>query len=423
MRSGCMRGPIWESRCGCINSHLPENVGYLLAHAIIAPVTQRKRIFTMLYVPDGVPPLVASSVARLERCLPQPGDILVRQGGRVEPDDVIARGLSQPQPYLINLARELGLPPAQAARAVLAPIGQPINAGAVIARRRGLTSRRVLSPVNGTLTMVDEATGYAFVVPEPRQITLTAGIRGIVMEIVNNQRVVIETPAAQLYGVGSFGPDCNGVTRLLTLDPAEPITEAMIDAQSMYAVVIGGSGISAAALRKAVEHQVRGVIVGSIAESELRDFFRLSKRLAWTIGVRNWQWPGLIESPLTIVITEGIGNAPMAAPLFELLATHDRREVFIESSTSLRRTHRRPRVIIPLARSSSTALEPPRPPLRVGARVRLLSHDHLGHLGQIRSLPVFPQRLPSGVRTAAVEVLLETGEAIWLPRSCVEVIA
>ncbi len=44
MRSGCIRGPIWESRCGCINSYLQENAGYLLARAIMAPVTQRKRI-------------------------------------------------------------------------------------------------------------------------------------------------------------------------------------------------------------------------------------------------------------------------------------------------------------------------------------------------------------------------------------------
>lgn len=377
----------------------------------------------MLYVPDGVPPLIKSTIARVERILPQPGEILVRQGGRVEPDDVIARSREANAPHIINLARALGLPPEQAARAVVAPIGQPLNAGAIVARRRGLASRRVVSPVNGTLHAVDPATGYAFIVPEPRQVTLTAGVRGIVMEIIDNQRIVIETPAAQLYGVSGFGSDCSGVTRLLTLDPGEPITDKMIDAQSTFAIVIGGSGISAAALRKAVEHQVRGIIVGSIAESELRTFFQWAKRVPWPIGARNWQWSSNIASPLTIVLTEGIGNAPMAAPLFELLANNDRREVFIESTTSLRQPHRRPRVIIPLSRSSTTSLEPPRPPLRTGAFVRLLDPDHLGQTGHVRSLPALPQRLPSGVRTAAAEVLLESGEAIWLPRSCIEVIA
>lgn len=377
----------------------------------------------MLYVPDGVPPLIKSTLARVERTLPQPGEIQVRQGGRVEPDDVIARGVVASAPHIINLARALNLPPAQATRAVVAPIGQPINAGAVLARRGGMFGRRVLSPVNGTLRAVDPATGYAFIVPEPRQITLTAGIRGIVMEIIDNRRIVIETPAAQLYGAGGFGSDCNGVTRLLTLDPSEPITEQMIDAQSMFAIIIGGSGISAAALRKAVEHQVRGIVIGSIAERELRAFFQWAKRVPWPIGVRNWQWSGNIAAPLTIVLTEGIGNAPMAAPLFELLANNDRREVFIESNTSLRQPHRRPRVIIPLSRSSTASLEPPRPPLRIGALVRLLDHDHLGQTGSVRSLPALPQRLPSGVRTAAAEVLLNSGEAVWLPRSCVEVIA
>ncbi|WP_298816434.1 hypothetical protein [Chloroflexus sp.] len=377
----------------------------------------------MFYVPDGVPPLITGSLARLERALPQPGEILVRQGGRVEPDDVIARGLRPNPPYVINLARALSLPPTMAARAVVAPIGQPINAGAVLARRRGLPGRRVISPVNGILHAVDPATGYAFIRPEPQQITLTAGIRGVVMEIIDNQRVVIETPAAQLYGICGFGPDCNGVTRLLTFDPDEPITAEMVDAQSIYSVIIGGKGISAAALRKAVEHQVRGIIIGSIAERELRAFFQWAKRIPWKIGSRNWQWAGQTDSPITIVLTEGIGNAPMAAPLFELLANNDRREVFIESNTSLRQPHRRPQIIIPLSRSSTTALEPPRPPLRPGALVRLLDHDHLGQTGRVRNLPPLPYRLPSGVRAAAVEVLLNTGEAIWLPRSCIEVLA
>ncbi|MGQ9480308.1 hypothetical protein [Chloroflexus sp.] len=377
----------------------------------------------MLYVPDGVPPVIKSTVARLDRTLPQPGEILVRQGSRVEPDDIVARGQKHNPPYMINLAQALALPPDQAARAVVAPIGQPVNAGAVLARRRGLLSRRVLSPVNGILYAVDPATGYAILQPEPQQITVTAGIRGIVMEIIDQQRVVIETPAAQIFGIASLGNDCYGVTRLLTLDPGEPITEAMIDAQSMYAVLIGGSGISAAALRKAVENQIRGIIIGSISESVLREFFQWTKRLPFLPGLRNWQWVSQTDSPLTIVLTEGIGGAPMATPLFELLAGNDRREVYIESSTSLRHPHRRPRVIIPMSRSSNVSLEPPRPPLRIGATVRLLDHDHLGHIGRVRSLPALPQRIPAGIRTAAVEVLLDSGEAIWLPRSCVEVIA
>lgn len=377
----------------------------------------------MLYVPDGVPPVIKSTVARLDRTIPQPGEILVRQGGRVEPDDIVARGQKHNPPYMINLAQALALPPDQAARAVVAPIGQPVNAGAVLARRRGLLSRRVLSPVNGILYAVDPATGYAILQPEPQQITVTAGIRGIVMEIIDQQRVVIETPAAQIFGIASLGNDCYGVTRLLTLDPGEPITEAMIDAQSMYAVLIGGSGISAAALRKAVENQVRGIIIGSISASVLREFFQWTKRMPFLPGLRNWQWVSQTDAPLTIVLTEGIGSAPMATPLFELLAGNDRREVYIESSTSLRHPHRRPRVIIPLSRSSNASLEPQRPPLRIGATVRLLDHDHLGRIGRVRSLPALPQRIPAGIRTAAVEVLLDSGEAIWLPRSCVEVIA
>jgi hypothetical protein len=126
---------------------------------------------------------------------------------------------------------------------------------------------------------------------------------------------------------------------------------------------------------------------------------------------------------LTLVATEGFGARPMSSPLFELLASHDRQEALVEGMTRLRDPLMRPRVVIPLsARTAGIQLESPRPVLRPGATVRLLDSDHLGQVGQVRALPSAPRRLASRVRTPAVEVLLEDGTPLLLPRTAVEVL-
>jgi hypothetical protein len=58
--------------------------------------------------------------------------------------------------------------------------------------------------------------------------------------------------------------------------------------------------------------------------------------------------------------------------------------------------------------------------MRPGASVRLLDHAHLGQVGQVRTMSSAPRRLPSRVRVTAVEVALEDGEVLLLPRNDVE---
>jgi hypothetical protein len=55
-----------------------------------------------LYVPTGTPPLIASAMARIERRLPNPGDVLVRAGQRVEPEEVVARAYVPGTPQVVN---------------------------------------------------------------------------------------------------------------------------------------------------------------------------------------------------------------------------------------------------------------------------------------------------------------------------------
>jgi len=305
-------------------------------------------------------------------------------------------------------------------------VGNKVAQGEVLARSSPIGGRLCLAPVGGEIAAVDNQTGYVTIVPDPVSYEAQATVRGLVMNIFPYEGVSIETPAAQVYGIFGFGPERSGVLRLLVTDPSEPITAEMVDARSAYAILIGGNGITAAALRRAVAEQVRGVIVGSIDEQEVRAFLGNPSLDIWQSGIGDWQLPAAdlgATQTLTLVVTDGFGTRPMSTPLFELLAEHDRQEALIEGKTRLRSPQIRPRVVIPLStRSSNVQIDAPQPALRVGALVRLLDPEHLGRVGRVRMISVAPRRLSSRVRTPAVEVVLEEGP-ILLPRTAVEVLA
>ncbi len=375
--------------------------------------------------PEGVPPLVASMMVRLERHLPHPGEVTVRQGSRVEPEDIVARTWQPLPPQLIDVAHQLSIPPKQLPKVVRREVGTAVRRGDLLARSRNPLGARCRAPVDGLITAIDQTTGYLTLAPNPVEYTLSAALRGIVMEIMPSRGVVIETPATQIYGAFGIGREHSGVLRLLALDPREVVRPEQIDTRSAYAILICGAAVSAATLRRAVAEQVRGIIVGGIEEQELRDFLGWQSPADWAyeFSVRPTdQAHQRADTALTLIITEGFGVRPMNQALFDLLSSQDRQEAFIDGQTSLEQPLRRPRIIIPQPPGSSKQIEPPRPTLRVGATVRLLNNSHLGQSGTVRSLPENPRRLSSGLRTAAVEVVLQDSSALWLPRSCVEVL-
>lgn len=376
-----------------------------------------------LYVPQGTPPLINGALARIERRLPQPGEVLVRAGQRVEPEDVVARAYVPARPQVLNVARALSIAPANVERAMKREVGNKVNQNDLLARTSPIGGRAFHTPLSGIITAVDSETGYVTITPDPVTYELQATVRGLVMDIMPGRGVRIETPAAQVYGAFGFGQERSGVLRLLVTDPSEPIHAGMIDARSSFSILIGGSSIDAAALRRAVAEQVRGVIVGSIEVSELATFLGWSSASPWQVGVGSWQMPLGAEHgyDLTVVVTEGFGARPMSNALFELLAAHDRQEALVEGVTQLRFPHRRPRVVVPLSsRTAGIQLEAPRPQVRPGAQVRLLSTHYLGATGRVRNVTTAPRRLASRVRTQAVDVVLEDGSTVLVPLTAVE---
>ncbi|NJN67164.1 MAG: hypothetical protein HC884_10860 [Chloroflexaceae bacterium] len=378
-----------------------------------------------LYVPEGTPPIVPGAMARIERRLPHPGEVLVREGARVEPQDIIARAFLPSPPQIVNVAQSLAIPPALVERAMVCEVGEQVFQGRDLARAGFAGARSCKAPVSGIVTAIDGETGYVTIAPDPLEMTMAANVRGVVMEILPHEGVVIETPAAQVYGVFGVGEERNGVLQLLVTDPDQVVTHEYLDARYSYMILIGGSGITAEALRRAVQSQVRGIIVGGIDEQELRDFLGWGSYLEWHTGIRSWRLPDPQHTPepgLTLLVTEGFGVRPMSSPIFDLLSSRAGQEALIDGTTRIRHGMRRPRLVVSLARSDGMNLDLPRPRIRPEAMVRLLDPDHLGQVARVLSVPSVPITLSSGVRAAAVEVFQEPQPPFWVPRTAVEVL-
>jgi hypothetical protein len=383
-----------------------------------------------VYYPTRQPTIAPNIMVRKQRRLPVAGDILVRIGSRVEPDDVVARASIPGTPLTVDVAGPLGVKPKAAQRLLARPTGSTFEAGEVLAsRRQGLTKRlTVKSPVAGTLTGYDATTGLATVTPASTNFELQAYIDGVVTEHLPYRGVVIDTPAAVVRGIVGVGGERHGVLQVAVADPAEELMPDQISARYAYAIVLGGGTTTAETLRRAVEHNVRALIVGSIAEAELRAFLGYSDLRGWTLGRTGWDFPPQAPGapavpPLTLVVVEGFGRVPMAAKAWELLAAHDGGEVAVDGTTRLREGLVRPEVIVPLPRAGGVApYETTAPAIGVRSLVRLIAPPYLGRVGRVLTVSQGKQPVPSGINTTAAEVQLPDGATIWVPLADLEVL-
>lgn len=112
------------------------------------------------------------TLIRRERRLPFPGEVLVELGQVVEPHTVVARtNLTPGMPYVVEVARELGVEPREVTRYLLKGPGERVTTGEVIARAdmglRGVKECR--SPCEGEIESVLAAHGQVLVREDARR--------------------------------------------------------------------------------------------------------------------------------------------------------------------------------------------------------------------------------------------------------------
>lgn len=397
-----------------------------------------------IYYPIPQPTIANNILVRRERRLPVPGEVQVRAGQRVEPSDVIAQTMIASEPVIIDIAADLGVSPAVAAKRLMVNVGSQVERDQTLAQRGGEGSRQSRSPVTGTFNSFDPSTGMATITTPNEPISLQAHLKGVVTDVIPYYGAVIETPATLIRGIFGISGEQHGVLKVITAAHDEPLTADRVDARVTYALVLGGSEVTADALRRMIELGARGVIVGSIRSGELADFLGYPAgrgqdsgwtAAPWTMGASSMHSNGWVFPPpypgksipvppdFSVIVMEGFGSVPMNARVFELLAAHDGQEIAVDATTRLRGGLARPEIVIPMSRTTAVKwLEESGPKLEIGKHVRLLSPAYLGQTAQVVGLPVGPRAVQSGIVVPVADVTLSSGQKMRIPVVDLEVL-
>lgn len=357
-----------------------------------------------------------STVVKKTRRLPLPGKVLVEVGAKVTAEQVVARTELPGKVSLLNVANTLGVMPDEVAARLTVKIGGTLEKGKSFARKTsffGLLKNDAMSPIDGTLESVSEITGMAVMREPPVPVEVKAYVDGEVTELIADEGIIVEAKAALVQGIFGLAGERNAPLVLVAKDPGQTLEPADITADHKGKIVIGGARCTLAALKKAVEQGVAGVVCGGFAYQDVKEL------LGYDVGVAI---TGGEDLATTLVVTEGFGDIAMAKATYELLASLDGKQAAINGATQIRAGVIRPEVIV--TGDTGAAAEAGADDvkgLEVGAPVRCIRAPYFGRIGKVSALPVKLEILPSETKVRVLEVDLGS-EKIVVPRANVEVI-
>jgi hypothetical protein len=356
----------------------------------------------MAYYPSLTRSIPLATIRR-ERMLPVDGEVVVNPGARVESMSIVARAQVPGRYRILDVAHALRVPPAAADKYIRLRTGQRVEAGQVAASRRvalGLVPRVAHVPQIGVVAAVGGGRVLLETLGEP--VELRAFLPGTIANVMPRRGVLVETIGALIQGVWGVGTESFGVLKILAEQPDQPLRARSIDVSSHGAVLVGGSTMDRDALQQAQELQVRGIVIGSLDPTLLE----MAEQM-----------------PFPIIATEGLGWAPMAQPIFQLLSTNDGREAAINGRVQPRWGAIRPEVIIPLPARSATSPPPPGTPLDAGVQVRVVRGPMTGAVGTVRHVPSQPSVLETGARVNCAVVTFSSAEEQFVPFFNLELLA
>ena len=372
-------------------------------------------IETHIYTP-GLK-LRRNTIVRKARRLPVFGEVLVKKGDIVEPEMVIAKTDVGSFVQSLPVSTMLGCKPEKLHRFIKKQEGDPVDEGELLALYTalfGLIKRQVYSPITGNVGPISTLTGQVFLKRLPIPVEINAYIPGKVVEIISREGAVIETDAAIIQGIFGIGGESHGKIRIAVESHDDVLTPSLISSSDEGTILIGGSMVTAKALKKAVKLGVSCVVVGGIRHTDLVAFMGEEIGVAIT---------GQEELGITLILTEGFGELPMSPSIFSLLRDFQGFNASVNGATQIRSGVLRPEIIIPLEEGEGQNMEILKPfGIVSGATVRLVRQPYFGKIGEVVDIPVELHQLDSGSMVRVLDVRLENGTIVRVPRANVETI-
>ena len=358
------------------------------------------------------------TTVRRRRILPLPGTVLVRVGDVVHADTAVARAELPGKVVPLNLANQLGIAPDEINDYLIKKEKDSVQKDDVLAENKPFIKwfkTEIRSPITGKVESVSTITGQILLREPPRILELRGYIDGSIVEVHPEQGVTVETSCSLVQGIFGIGGETSGELVMGVTAPDQPLTPELLTPAMKGKIVIGGSFLSAAAMTRAKELGVIGLVVGGIHDKDLRAL------LGYDLGVAI---TGTEQVGFTLILTEGFGTIPMAPKTFALLSAHAGHKASVSGATQIRAGVIRPEIIIP--QTSRTGAARPdrveREGIQLGDPVRVIRDPLFGKIGAVSGLPSELRAIPTESEVRVLEVRFPDGTTTVVPRANIEVI-
>jgi hypothetical protein len=366
-----------------------------------------------------------STIVRKVRKLPLKGDVLVQKGQTVKPHDEVAKTFLPGEPVTMNLAQIFNYDVSMAEEIqmlkelLVVEMGQEVKKGDLLAKKKGLFgieffATKVQSPISGVIDSLSEITGQLTIRKPPVPIQMEAYIPGEVIDVLPEEGVVVETHAGLIQGIFGVGGEAYGEIMVVASSPDQVLTADMITPACKDKIVVGGSLVTAEALRKAGEVGCTGIVGGGIIDVDLIEY------LGYDIGVAI---TGTEDIPITLILTEGFGEIRMATKTFNMLKEFNGRMASINGATQIRAGVMRPEIIV----ANDTAYVETKSHIEEGGMgkdtlIRIIRAPYFGQIATVESLPPELQQVESETWVRVLFAKLGDGSVVRVPRANVELI-
>ena len=359
------------------------------------------------------------TLVRKERRLPLKGQVVVKKDEKLSGEVIVAHTSLPGNVTTVNVAGLLGVPAEDIKMMMVKKVGDTVKKDEPIAQSKGffgMFKSAVKSPIDGSLESASDITGQVILREAPKPVQVKAYIDGTVTEIFPEEGVAVEAEASLIQGIFGIGGETRGIIKVVAKDPNEPLTDNDITEECKDKIVIGGSIVDAPALEKARSVGAKGLVVGGIEDSTLKKF------LGYDIGVAI---TGQENCGVSVMVTEGFGRMRMANHTFKLINSLAGKMASMNGATQIRAGVIRPELIVPYEErevgkaGASKKLESG---LVIGSMVRIIREPMFGMIGKVTALPVELRNIETESKCRILEVELEDGKKIFLPRANVEII-
>lgn len=361
--------------------------------------------------------VLKSTVLRRNRRLPIKGQTLVAIGDKVGAEQVVLKTELPGKADVVNVMSLLGCQPHEVKQFMVKPIGEHVEKGELLAMRAaffGLFKTRIESPMSGTIESVSDVSGQVVMRGAPVPVDVKAYIDGKVVEADEGEHVTVEVTGSFIQGIFGVGGETYGKIVVASKTPNDILDENSFTEEMKGCVVVGGSLITYNGLQKAIEVGVNAVVVGGFDDADLKKFLGFDLGVAIT---------GHEELGLTLVLTEGFGQIPMADKTFALLKECEGKNASVNGATQIRAGVMRPEIIVARDEEASMKENEAKLILDIGTRVRVIREPYFGMFGTVTALPAELTKLPTESLARVLDLKFDDGTVATVPRANVEIMA